>query len=94
MIAVAALGKLFGLDCNLSAVARSLPSSSVNDITYLLCYRVGSGSACRSMYGGYVRWSMGSAEDGTDSLASEVVLVNSEIAQLTWTRSHQPSTGH
>jgi diphosphomevalonate decarboxylase len=35
--------------------------------------RVGSGSACRSMYGGWVRWSMGKADDGVDSLASQVV---------------------
>jgi diphosphomevalonate decarboxylase len=35
--------------------------------------RMGSGSACRSLYGGFVRWEMGQKEDGTDSLASQVV---------------------
>lgn len=34
--------------------------------------RQGSGSACRSMLGGYVAWRMGSENDGTDSLAEEV----------------------
>lgn len=35
--------------------------------------RQGSGSACRSLEGGFVRWHMGSARDGSDSLASQVV---------------------
>ncbi|KAJ1523530.1 hypothetical protein ONE63_001379 [Megalurothrips usitatus] len=35
--------------------------------------RQGSGSACRSLEGGFVRWHAGSAPDGSDSLATQVV---------------------
>ncbi|XP_069724481.1 diphosphomevalonate decarboxylase [Phaenicophaeus curvirostris] len=52
---VSALARLYGVEGELSEVARR-----------------GSGSACRSMFGGFVQWQRGERTDGRDSLAHQV----------------------
>ncbi|WP_186580435.1 diphosphomevalonate decarboxylase [Aquibacillus kalidii] len=51
--------KAIGLDIDHSIVSRIA--------------RQGSGSACRSVYGGYVEWEKGVAADGSDSYASPIM---------------------
>ncbi|XP_045138985.1 diphosphomevalonate decarboxylase-like isoform X1 [Portunus trituberculatus] len=52
---VYALGQVYGVEGDLSSVARQ-----------------GSGSACRSIHGGLVRWYKGDADDGSDSVARPI----------------------
>jgi len=47
-------------------------SSSVSLSELSRIARQGSGSACRSIFGGFVAWEQGQAADGSDSLAYEV----------------------
>ncbi|KAJ2746747.1 diphosphomevalonate decarboxylase [Coemansia sp. BCRC 34301] len=55
---VSALGALFNLQQSTSELSRVA--------------RVGSGSACRSMFGGFVAWQAGISDDGHDSFAVQV----------------------
>ncbi|XP_023701355.1 diphosphomevalonate decarboxylase isoform X2 [Paramormyrops kingsleyae] len=57
-----------GYACLVYALARLLGAEGeLSEVA-----RQGSGSACRSMYGGFVQWRMGTQPDGTDSVAQQV----------------------
>lgn len=41
--------------------------------------RLGSGSACRSIFGGFVQWCAGSKPSGEDSLAVQVTIYKMDM---------------
>lgn len=49
------------------ALALDVPREKLSEIA-----RKGSGSACRSLFGGYVEWARGERADGTDSIAHQL----------------------
>ncbi|KAJ0174781.1 hypothetical protein K1T71_009889 [Dendrolimus kikuchii] len=57
-----------GYACLVSALAKLYKVKS--DVSSIA--RLGSGSACRSVYGGFVRWHAGVNHDGSDSVASQI----------------------
>ena len=49
-------------------------STVINLTCSMYMFRQGSGSACRSMYGGFVEWEKGEKDDGSDSVAKQVIV--------------------
>ncbi|XP_057519105.1 diphosphomevalonate decarboxylase MVD1, peroxisomal-like [Amaranthus tricolor] len=60
-----------GLACLVFALAK-LMNVKEDEGQLSAIARQGSGSACRSLFGGFVKWIMGNNEDGSDSLAVQV----------------------
>ncbi|SDR00410.1 diphosphomevalonate decarboxylase [Virgibacillus salinus] len=58
-----------------TAAAKSL-GLKVSDEELSILTRQGSGSACRSIYGGFVEWEKGDRSDGSDSYAIQVAPAN------------------
>lgn len=63
-----------GYACLTDALADAfgVPPASLASGELSTIARMGSGSACRSMHGGFVRWEMGARADGADSVAVPV----------------------
>ncbi|KAJ8712161.1 hypothetical protein PYW07_005003 [Mythimna separata] len=57
-----------GYACLVTALAKLYKVKS--DVSSIA--RLGSGSACRSVYGGFVRWHAGTNPDGSDSVATQI----------------------
>lgn len=56
----------------LAAAATKAANLNVSDVELSKLTRQGSGSACRSIYGGFVEWEKGEKTDGSDSYAKEI----------------------
>ncbi|XP_031282787.1 diphosphomevalonate decarboxylase 2-like [Pistacia vera] len=61
-----------GLACLVFSLAK-LMNLKENPSQLSAIARQGSGSACRSLFGGFVKWIMGKDENGSDSLAVQLV---------------------
>jgi diphosphomevalonate decarboxylase len=61
-----------GLACLVASLSKLLCCEEEYAGQFTAIARQGSGSASRSLYGGFVRWQMGEREDATDSIAIQV----------------------
>lgn len=57
----------------LAAASTKALGYEISDAGLSTLARQGSGSACRSIYGGFVEWHMGEKNDGTDSFATQLL---------------------
>jgi len=60
----------------LAAAAVKALGLDVDDVELSRLTRQGSGSACRSIFGGFVEWEMGEKRDGSDSFAVQIAPAN------------------
>jgi diphosphomevalonate decarboxylase len=60
----------------LAAAGAKALNLELNQKELSILARQGSGSACRSVYGGYVEWQKGEQEDGKDSFAHQILSEN------------------
>nr|QBB78629.1 mevalonate diphosphate decarboxylase [Artemisia argyi] len=60
-----------GLACLVFSLAKLMNLKEDNSQLSAIA-RQGSGSACRSLYGGFVKWDMGKEDNGSDSLAVQL----------------------
>ncbi|KAJ9540230.1 hypothetical protein OSB04_026736, partial [Centaurea solstitialis] len=60
-----------GLACLVFSLAKLMNLKEDNSQLSAIA-RQGSGSACRSLYGGFVKWDMGREDNGSDSLAIQL----------------------
>ncbi|XP_060211743.1 diphosphomevalonate decarboxylase 2-like [Lycium barbarum] len=61
-----------GLACLVFALAKLMNVQQENGELSAIA-RQGSGSACRSLYGGFVKWLFGKEKDGSDSFAVQLI---------------------
>ncbi|NIO44715.1 MAG: diphosphomevalonate decarboxylase [Candidatus Aenigmarchaeota archaeon] len=64
-------GSASGLCAQALAAAKALNLRVSKKQLSIIC-RIGSGSACRSVYGGFVEWEKGESPDGSDSHAIQI----------------------
>ncbi|MDP4084887.1 MAG: diphosphomevalonate decarboxylase [Bacillota bacterium] len=57
----------------LAAASTKAIGLDIDNRTLSKIARLGSGSACRSIYGGFVEWQKGEEEDGSDSFAKPII---------------------
>ncbi|MEK7431956.1 MAG: diphosphomevalonate decarboxylase [Cyanobacteriota bacterium] len=56
----------------LSVAVANVLNLNLTDKELSIYSRLGSGSACRSIFGGFVEWNKGEVEDGSDSYATQI----------------------
>jgi diphosphomevalonate decarboxylase len=61
-----------GLACFVATLAKVFAAKETYAGQFTAIARQGSGSASRSLFGGFVKWEKGTKEDGTDSIAVQI----------------------